>query len=116
MDIAFDDQPSNSLRNLEYAFDKATLVPIDQTRTQFYIRLLASDTTGALAKIAAVLGKNSIGISKIIQKDIIEGAAEIVIITHIVLEKDMSTALESLQKERVVREILAKIRVGLDER
>jgi homoserine dehydrogenase len=115
MDIAFYDAPSASVRNLDYAFDKVTLVPNDQTASQFYIRLSAADTSGALAAIATVFGAHDISISKVLQKEIMDGAAEIVMMTHPVKESKMTQALHELQREKVVREILAKLRVALDE-
>ncbi len=115
IDIAFDETHNASARNLEYGFDSVNLAPMVETFSQFYIRLLAMDTPGALAKIATILGHGDISISKIMQKDRVGGAAEIVIVTHSVLEQNMTDALTALRKEQVVTEILAKIRVGLDD-
>ena len=114
IDIAFDETHNVSARNLEYEFEPVNLVPISATSSQFYLRLLAADTPGTLAKIATIFGHGGISISKIMQKDRVNGAAEIVIVTQAVVEQKMTNALAALRNEAVVKEILAKIRVGLD--
>ena len=49
------------------------------------------------------------------QKNIVADEAEIVLVTHMVQEKEMTAALQDLLGTPGVRGIDAKIRVGLDE-
>jgi homoserine dehydrogenase len=115
IDIAFDDQPLGNKRNLEVLNADISVVPFVETTSQFYLRLYAVDTHGVLARIAGILADHRIGISKIMQKDIVNQEAEIVLVTHVAVEKDMTAAIAALQGARVVRDVAAKIRVGLDE-
>ena len=88
-------------------------ISIEETSSQFYIRMLAKDTVGMFEKIAGVLGENKISILNVIQKDIIKDSAEIVIITHDVLEKNMNKALQELESLSEISKLLSVIRVGL---
>lgn len=116
IDITFDRQLSRpSKRNLEDKFQDVSLCPISETSTQFFFRVSAPDETGILEKITGVLGRHDVSISKVLQKDIQNNAAEIVFVTHSVLEKKMMAALEELTSHNIVNEVLALIRVGLDE-
>lgn len=87
--------------------------PIDDIETQYYIRLNAADQPGVLAKIATVFGDNEISIASAIQPESDEttGTAEIVIMTHPAMEKDMRKALRELGQLQVVNEINNCIRV-----
>ena len=115
IDIAFDDHPLGNQRNLEALEGPFSVMPLSETTSQFYVRLHALDTHGALAGITSVLGAYRIGISKIMQKNIVADEAEIVLVTHMVQEKEMTAALQDLLGTPGVRGIDAKIRVGLDE-
>ena len=114
IDIAFDSHRT-SLRNLEYAFDKVSLAHESELKSQFFVRLLASDAPGTLATIATILAHHQVSISKIMQKPCTNHVAEIVFITHSVAEDSMSSALIGLETDSVVQEIVTKLRVGLDE-
>lgn len=115
IDIAFDDQPLGNKRNLETLNADVSVVPFSETTSQFYLRLHAADTHGVLARISGILADHRIGISKIMQKEIVNKEAEIVLVTHLALEKDMAAAIDTLRGARVVHDVAAKIRVGLDE-
>lgn len=115
IDIAFDEYPLVSQRNLEDLCAHVSVLPVAQSVSQFYIRLYIQDSHGALATITAILEAHHIGISKIMQKDIVAAEAEIVLVTHQVMERDMDAAIAGLQETDVVCRIASKIRVGLDE-
>ena len=116
IDITFDKQLSRpSKRNLEDKFQGVSLCPISETSTQFFFRVSAPDETGILEKITGVLGRHDVSISKVLQKEIQNNSAEIVFVTHSVLEKKMTAALDELKANNIVNELLSLIRVGLDE-
>jgi len=102
-------------RNLNDELHDSHLMNINDTYSQFYIRILVADTSGALAKLASVLGEQEVSIAKMIQKDTVKNCAEVVIITHKVKEEYMKTALKELQNLNCVEKIEAMIRVGLEE-
>lgn len=58
--------------------------------SRYYLRFSAMDRPGVLAKIAGILGENSISISSMIQKGRkVEGSVPIVITTHEANEEDL---------------------------
>ncbi len=87
--------------------------PMDEIETQYYIRLNAADRPGVLAAIATVFGDHKISISSAIQpeSDAATQSAEIVIMTHPALERDMQQALKGLHRLEVVKEISNFVRV-----
>lgn len=117
LDIAFDiHHDGTSKRNLETQLNTPKLLPIEQTSSQFYLRLFVKDHAGALEIISRILGKQTISISKILQKDIVEGHAELVIITHMIQEKRLNDVLMTLRKKQELLEIASVIRVRLEEK
>lgn len=118
VDIVFDlahalEKPTN--RNLEPNYQAPVLMPMDEVSSQFYVRLQVVDAPGTLARLAAVFGQEHISISKIIQKGTTGTEAELVMVTHAALEKRMQSALKAIQNLLEVKQLLACIRVGLDE-
>lgn len=83
-----------------------------QSHASFFIRLRAFDKPGVFAKIAGAFGKNQISLAQVIQKNIINGTAEIVIVTYDVPFKNLQEALCEIKtyKEQVV-EVSTVIRV-----
>jgi len=114
IDIAFGNNGSN-MRNLEESLHKVELLPIEETQAQFYLRVSAPDTPGTLEKITGILGTNNVSISKILQKGKIDDLAEIVIITHLVKEKNITKSVSDLKNINAVENVLSLIRVGLEE-
>jgi len=87
--------------------------PMPEIVTRYFIRMNITDSAGVLAKIAQVLGDNSISIASAIQKeaDAANGTAEIVIMTHLSQEKAFWHAINELNKLEAVKEISNFIRV-----
>ena len=65
---------------------------------------------GVLAAIASVFGVHKVSISKVIQKVITDGMAELVIVTEAVKEYHMEDAIEHLKDMDTTREISSVIR------
>ncbi|MEK7298928.1 MAG: homoserine dehydrogenase [Candidatus Margulisiibacteriota bacterium] len=89
------------------------LVPLAETQSQFYIRLLVEDTAGVLEKITGICGRDQISISKILQKNVIDSRAEIELVTHRVPQRQMQDALHQFQTLPTVHQISQVLRVGL---
>lgn len=102
-------------RQVETIQDNPELMPIEETETQFYIRLFVPDTFGILERIAGIFGQNKISISKILQQDVVGTEAELVIVTHQVKEAHMNRAMATLQHCDVVKKVQTVLRVGLEE-
>jgi homoserine dehydrogenase len=115
IDIAFNSGKSISRRNLEANIESKELLKIDDTVAQFYMRILAKDAFGVLEHIAGILGKNNVGILKVIQKDRVNDDAVVVIVTHKVKEKNFNVAINELKNTDIIKKVFSVIRVGLDE-
>jgi len=92
---------------------RATVKPMSELKTRYYLRLNAPDRPGVLAQISKVLGDNSISISSVIQKESDPAAqtAIIVIMTYPAEEEGMQKALKQLRQLTVVNEVSNFIRV-----
>lgn len=77
----------------------------------FYLRLRVLDKPGVLSKIAGAFGENQISLSKVFQKNIINGTAEIVMVTYDVPFKNLQEALREIKAYKQVVEISSVIRV-----
>ncbi len=86
-----------------------------QVQTKYYLRLIVKDKPGVLASISGVMGNHQVGLASVIQKRTLtvneEKMAEIVLITHEVLEQDIQDALAVLRGLSIVGSIENVIRV-----
>ncbi|MDD4335348.1 MAG: homoserine dehydrogenase, partial [Desulfotomaculaceae bacterium] len=80
------------------------------TSAEYYIRLGVADKPGVLASIAYIFGKNNVSLASVIQHTSGK-AAELVLITHKVLEKNLQEALKGIKELPVVNEVSNMVRV-----
>jgi len=75
------------------------ILPIDEVQSAYYLRLRASDKPGVLADVTKILGDRNISIDAMMQKepDENETEADIVILTHITVEKNMNQAIAAIE-------------------
>ena len=90
---------------------KPTLMPKDEIRTKYYLRLEVADKTGTLAKVAKVFGDNSISIENMMQKAKKDEKANLLLTTHTCVEKDILKAIYELEHSQVVLKKPAMIRI-----
>ncbi|MBM5821714.1 MAG: homoserine dehydrogenase [Cyanobacteria bacterium K_Offshore_surface_m2_011] len=84
---------------------RCTLVDSSRTSHRNYVRLRTRDEAGVIGKIGTCFGEAAVSIQSIVQFAGIEGAAEIVTITHEVLEarfRDALAAIEGLEEVEAV--------------
>ena len=81
-----------------------------EVKNKFFLRMQVDNNPGVLAAIASVFGVHQVSISKVIQKIITDGVAELVIVTEAVKEYHMENALEHLKDMETTREISSVIR------
>ncbi|OIQ60290.1 homoserine dehydrogenase [Moorella thermoacetica] len=91
-------------------YDKP-LKPIGAITTKYYLRLVVVDRPGVLATIAGIFGEREVSLASVIQERMLGDLAELVLITHLVREKNVREALEVLGSLPVVKEIASVIRV-----
>lgn len=82
----------------------------DDVKNKFFLRMQVDSKPGVLAAIAAVFGVHKVSISKVLQKTINDGVAELVIVTEAVQEHHMKDALNCLEDMDTTREISSVIR------
>ncbi|MDO9282691.1 MAG: homoserine dehydrogenase [Methylotenera sp.] len=91
------------------------ILPIDEVQSAYYLRLRASDKPGVLANVTKILGDREISIDAMMQKepDENETEADIVILTHITVEKNMNAAISAIES---LAEITGKVvRIRMEE-
>ncbi len=96
-------------------FDEKPVLSINDLEVEFYIRMNVIDRPGVLAGIAGVFGNNSVSIATVLQKTSKQGKAELILITHKVMEQNLRNALSLLDGMSIVHEINNVIRLeGID--
>lgn len=74
------------------------ILPIDEVISSYYLRIQAVDRAGVMADITRLLAENGISIEALIQKGVVaDGSAEIVILTHRVVEKAVNKAIAAIE-------------------
>lgn len=99
--LGFENQPG----------EKLTLMSKDNIQTKYYLRLEVADKSGTLAKIATILGDNSISIEAMLQKPLKSATANLLLTTHTCIEKDILKAMNELENSGVVISKPAMIRI-----
>ena len=75
----------------------------------FYVRLEASDQPGVLAHITTCLGKEGISIRNLMQRDAVNGRAQIVLITHDAGERAIRKALSAIDSAEAKVESMIRV-------
>lgn len=89
------------------------ILPIDAVQSAYYLRLRASDKPGVLANVTKILGDRDISIDAMLQKepDDNETEADIVILTHITVEKNMNDAIAAIEALDAINGKVVRIRM-----
>jgi homoserine dehydrogenase len=90
--------------------------PMAEVESRYYLRLVAADRFGVIARIAGILGERQISLSSVIQKEDVRVAdgdryAEIVFMTHLAREAAVEQALREIDGLDVVERVGSLIRV-----
>ena len=92
------------------------ILPMEKTRTRYFLRLSLTDEKGALARVAEILGNHRISIARVHQKALGNGTAEIVFITHLAIEGDVWEAVSRISQLDITQKVLTLLRVEGDHR
>lgn len=85
---------------------------IDDFESRYYMRLMAMDKPGVLAKISGILAKYGISIASVNQKERRKAqAVPVVMLTHQAKEKDMRSALKEINRVDAIKEEPVVIRM-----
>jgi len=93
--------------------ESAPVVSIDEITTSYYIRFLAKDHSGVLARVSAIFAQSDISIEHMLQEPSSEKSddATIVIITNTVKETTMNQALAELAASDDIEGEIQRIRI-----
>jgi homoserine dehydrogenase len=91
--------------------DEADFLSIEKRVSKYYLRLYTEDQPGVLSKITGILGKYSISIASLIQRETSESWVPLIFMTHSVNEASMMQAAEELSGAPFVKEDVLIIRV-----
>jgi homoserine dehydrogenase len=91
-------------------FRQESLRPIEESASPFYLRMQVTDRPGVFARIASIFGAEDVSIASIVQKSRGE-TADIVMVTHTTVERQMRRVLARLETLDVVVAVRTVIRV-----
>ena len=89
------------------------VLPISEISSAYYLRLRASDKPGVLASVTKILADRHISIDAMLQKEPAdnETEADIVILTHVTVEKNMDAGIAAIEALPAIVGKLVKIRM-----
>jgi homoserine dehydrogenase len=110
--------PGNRVPHLAFqpnALVDLPILSIEEIKTAYYLRITALDKLGILAQITHILSEQEISIEAIVQKEPLSGADEvsIVILTHQVIEKQLSKAIEGIENLEGITGKVTRIRLEM---
>lgn len=118
MDIARLSSASEAQRVPYLAFQPNSVVdlpilPISEVNTAYYLRLRASDKPGVLAGVTKILADRNISIDAMLQKEPAdnETEADIIILTHETIEKNMDAGIQQIEALQAIVGKVTKIRM-----
>jgi len=94
--------PEHRVPHLAFQPDQITdvpVLPIEEVETSYYLRLRVLDKPGVLADITRILADQSISIDAMLQREPEEGESQtdIIILTHLTIEKNVDTAIAKIE-------------------
>jgi len=86
-----------------FSHSKKKIRPASQVESSYYVRFMAVDTPGVLAKISGILAKHKVSIASVMQKarDRVR-AVPIIMLTHQVKESDLNNAIKEIDKQKII--------------
>ena len=108
--------PEHRVPHLAFQPDRMSsvpILPIDKVETSYYLRLRVCDRPGVLADVTRILADNGISIEAMVQKEPHEGEqqADIIMLTHLAVERNVNAAIAKIEKLRVVVGKVTRIRM-----
>lgn len=92
--------------------EKVAIQNIKNARARYYIRFMAQDHPGVLAKISKILSSLNISIASVTQKERNEGrVVPIIMLTHEAREDSLRKALAEIDSLRVIKGSTQRIRI-----
>jgi homoserine dehydrogenase len=90
---------------------KLTLKPTDKIESKYYLRVNVSDRAGVLAKITKIFEDNNISVETMLQRPSSQDSANLLISTHVALERDVQAMIKELEALDFVNSTPVMIRI-----
>ncbi len=90
---------------------KLTLKSTDKIESKYYLRINVSDKTGVLARITKIFEDKNISIETILQRPTTKSSANLLISTHVAVEKDIQDMMKELESLDFVNSTPVMIRI-----
>jgi homoserine dehydrogenase len=108
--------PEHRVPHLAFQPDQLSstpILPMGEVETSYYLRMRVQDKPGVLADITRILADGSISIDAMVQKEPSEGEdqADIIMLTHLTLEKNVDAAIRRIEALSVVTGKVTRIRL-----
>jgi len=89
------------------------ILPIGEVETSYYLRMRVIDRPGVLGDITRILADSTISIDAMVQREPAEGErrVDIVMLTHLALEKNVNAAIARIEKLPSVPGKVTRIRL-----
>lgn len=92
--------------------ESASLLPMPDVSSRYYLRLALLDQPGVLARVATILGRHGISIASMIQKEQRrDGHVPVIVLTHDAVEKNFVAALKEIDELDVVGAPTVRLRI-----
>jgi homoserine dehydrogenase len=108
--------PEHRVPHLAFQPDQLSstpILPMGEVETSYYLRLRVQDRPGVLADITRILADLQISIDAMVQKEPHEGEdqVDIIMLTHMTVEKNVNAAIAKIEKLPVVVAKVTRIRL-----
>jgi homoserine dehydrogenase len=108
--------PEQRVPHLAFQPDRLSadpVLPIGEVETSYYLRMRVQDRPGVLADITRILADSAISIEAMVQKQPGEGESrvDIVMLTHLALEKNVEQAMAKIERLSSVEGRVTRIRL-----
>ena len=108
--------PHHRVPHLAFQADRLSnlpILPISEVETAYYFRMRVQDRPGVLADVTRILADNGISIDAMVQKEppLGEKEVEIIMLTHVTVEKNADAALAKIEALPVVEGKVTRIRL-----
>jgi homoserine dehydrogenase len=108
--------PENRVPHLAFQPDALSDIPVlamEDVETAYYLRMQVSDKPGVMAAVASILANAGISIEAILQKEPPPGVekAAIILLTHVVQERQMNTAIRQIEALDTIHGDIMRIRL-----
>jgi homoserine dehydrogenase len=90
---------------------KLTLKSTDNIESKYYLRINVSDRAGVLAKITKIFEDNNISVETMLQRPAKEGSANLLVSTHLAIEKDIQNMIKKLESLEFINLTPVMIRI-----